>query len=154
MEKAKVEETNRLRSTHPVEGETAEKASTLSRMEREGAKLVKRVYDFLEWHVSGAVPGKAREEALQQAQKFFGEVNRAFQEQTHRLQAYEKRLEATVEDMKRSVDDHVKRGLSRLDIATRTEVEALETSVQKLRKDMNKLAKSSPRKPKGATAAA
>jgi len=155
MAKKKVEGRNRAASTHPVEGETTEKASALSRMEGEGAKLLKGVYDFLEKHVPGA-PGKAREDAMQQAQKFFGEVNRAFEEQTHRLQRYERRLEATVEDVKRNVDDHLKRALSRLDIASKTEVVALEKSVDKLRRDVNKLAKAkaSPPKAKRATATA
>jgi len=153
MAKKKVEGREGTASTPPVEEETKQKASALSRMETEGAKLLKGVYDFLEKHVPG-VPGKAWEDAKQQAQRFFGEVNGAFEEQTRRLQRYESRLEATVEDMKRNADDQLKRALSRLDIATKTELEALEKSVDKLRRDVSKLAKASPPKAKRPTATA
>jgi polyhydroxyalkanoate synthesis regulator phasin len=153
MAKKESERLDRKQSTAPTEGGAKGNASALSRMEAEGSKLLKGVFDFLEKHVPGA-PGKAREDAMKQAQKLFVEINRAFQEQAGRLQGYEKRLEATVEDVKRNVDEHVRRGLDRLDIATKTDVEALEKSVDKLRRDVNKLTKASPRKPKGATATA
>ena len=126
MAKKRTEEPNRSRSTHSVEGKTTEKATALSRMETEGAKLLKGVFDFLEKHVPGA-PGKAREDTMKQAQKLFGEINRTLQEQAGRLQGYEKRLEATVEDVKRNVDEHVRRGLDRLDIATKTRYAAVQT---------------------------
>jgi hypothetical protein len=53
------------------------------------------------------------------------------------------------------VDEQVKKGLGRLDIATRTEVKEVQKGVDKLRKDVNKLARaSSPPRPKGTTASA
>ena len=116
MAKQEVEGPYRKGSTAPAAVNAKEKASALSRMEAEGGKLLKGVYDFLE------------------------------------LQEHEGRLEAAVQEAKRAVDDHLRRVLSRLDIATKTEVKELQKALDKLRKDVNKRANASPRKAKGASA--
>jgi polyhydroxyalkanoate synthesis regulator phasin len=115
MARQEVDRTNRKRSA-PLAEYAKEKASGLSRMEAEGGKLIKGVFDFLD------------------------------------LRVYEERLEAAVQEAKRAVDDHLRKTLSRLDIATKTEVKELKKAVDKLRKDVNKLANPSPRKAKGVVA--
>lgn len=129
-------------------GDEKKQASAFSRMEAEGGKLLKGVFDFVEKNVPGASK-KAREDATRQAQKLFGEWKRAFDEQGKQFQAYEKRLEAALQDLKKNVDEHVRRGFSRLDLATKTDVKELQKAVEKLRKDLNKFVKGSPVGPEG-----
>ena len=152
MAKERGERPNRGRSTSVVK-EAKGEASGLSRLEAEGGKLFKGMFDFLDQHIPGA-PRKAREEAVGQAQKLFAELNRAFQEQARQLQAYEKRLETAAQEVKKSVDESVKRVLGRLDIATETEMKEVQKAVAKLRKDVNKLGKAAPGRPKGTPAGA
>ena len=131
-----------------TEGDAKKQTSAFSRMEAEGGKLLKGMFDFLEKNVPGASK-KAREDATRQAQKLFGEWKRAFDEQGKQIQAYEKKLEAALQDLRKNVDEHVRRGFSRLDVATKTDVKEVQKAVDKLRKDLNRLVKASPPEAEG-----